>query len=359
MRALFKYCAAVLAFGVLAGPIQAADKVIFDTDFNVLNDDGQAFIMLAQLHAQKRIELLGMTLVSGNAWVDQEQVDALKAVERMGVEKEIGVYSGAAYPLLHDLSTYPQEQALFGVGWPGAFKGPRPTSADALISPPDGRATHTTVRPESATQFIIDSIKQHPHEVTILAVGPLTNLALAIRSAPEIVPLIKRIVYMGGAIEIPGNTTPAAEFNWWFDPEAARIVLRSPIEHVIFPNDVCEKVIFNAEIYKRIVAAEGVIPDLYKTVLGPEFDKDPAYQSFTWDSLPALFLVHPELVTESKDLWVDVDTQFGPNYGRSLGYHKNPPLGTQKAKVVFAIDQQAFWNDYVKLVTLPAPVKRP
>ena len=116
MRALFKYCAAVLAFGVLAGPIQAADKVIFDTDFNVLNDDGQAFIMLAQLHAQKRIELLGMTLVSGNAWVDQEQVDALKAVERMGVEKEVGVYSGAAYPLLHDLSTYPQEQALFGVG---------------------------------------------------------------------------------------------------------------------------------------------------------------------------------------------------------------------------------------------------
>jgi len=230
MQAFFKSCALALAVGLSATSLQAAEKVIFDTDFNVLNDDGQAFIMLAQLHAQKKIDLLGMTLVSGNAWVDQAQVDALKAVERMGVEKDVGVYSGAAYPLLHDFATYPQEQALFGSGWPGAFKHPRPTSPSQLVAPPDGLATHTKLRNESAAQFIIDSVKRNPHEVTLLAVGPLTNLALAIRTAPEIVPLIKRIVYMGGAMEIPGNTTPAAEFNWWFDPEAARIVLRSPVD---------------------------------------------------------------------------------------------------------------------------------
>ncbi len=128
MQAFLKSCALFVAVGLCAGTAQAAEKVIFDTDFNVLNDDGQAFIMLAQLHAQKRIDLLGMTLVSGNAWVDQEQVDALKAVERMGVEKEVGVYSGAAYPLLHDYATYEAEKALFGSGWPGAFKHPRPTS---------------------------------------------------------------------------------------------------------------------------------------------------------------------------------------------------------------------------------------
>ncbi|MDH0745332.1 nucleoside hydrolase [Pseudomonas sp. GD03842] len=358
MQAFLKRCALALSLGLSATSLQAAEKVIFDTDFNVLNDDGQAFIMLAQLHAQKRIDLLGMTLVSGNAWVDQEQVDALKAVERMGVEKDIGVYSGAAYPLLHDFATYEQEKALFGAGWPGAFKHPRPTSPAQLVAPPDGLASHTRLRDESATQFIIDSVKKNPHQVTILAVGPLTNLALAIRSAPEIVPLIKRIVYMGGAIEIPGNTTPAAEFNWWFDPEAAKIVLRSPIEHVVFPNDVCEKVTFDASIYKRIVAKPGVIPDLYKAVLGPAFDKDPHYQSFTWDSLPALYLVYPELVTASKDLNLDIDTHFGPDYGRSLGYAKGAPVGTQKAKVVYAVDQKKFWDEYVNLVTLPVPVKR-
>jgi inosine-uridine nucleoside N-ribohydrolase len=357
MHGFFKGCALALAVGLSAGSLQAAEKVIFDTDFNVLNDDGQAFIMLAQLHAQQRIELLGMTLVSGNAWVDQEQIDALKAVERMGVEKQVGVYSGAAYPLVHDYATYEQEKALFGSGWPGAFKNPRPTSASQLVAPPDGLATHTQIRSESAAQFIIDSVKRNPHEVTLLAVGPLTNIALAIRTAPEIVPLIKRIVYMGGAIEIPGNTTPAAEFNWWFDPEAARIVLRQPIEHVIFPNDVCEKVTFDASVYKRIVAKKGVIPDLFKNVLGPTFAKDPTYHSFTWDSLPALFLVHPEMVTDARDMWVDVDTHFGPDYGRALGYKKGAPVGTQKAKVVFGIDQKKFWDEYVSLVTLPAPVK--
>ncbi|KPA90713.1 nucleoside hydrolase [Pseudomonas asplenii] len=359
MQRFLKGCALALAVGLSTGSLHAADKVILDTDFNVLNDDGQAFIMLAQLHAQKKIDLLGMTLVSGNAWVDQAQVDALKAVERMGVEKEIGVYSGAAYPLLHDFATYPQEQALFGSGWPGAFKNPRPTSAAQLVAPPDGMATHTRLRSETAPQFIIDSVRKNPHEVTLLAIGPLTNLALAIRQAPDIVPLIKRIVYMGGAIEVPGNTTPAAEFNWWFDPEAARIVLRSPIEHVIFPNDVCEKVIFDASVYQRVIAAKGAVPELYQSVFGPEFAKDPGYHSFTWDSLPALFLTEPGIVTESREMWIDVDTHFGPDYGRALGYSKGAPVGTQKARVVFAVDQKKFWNDYVSLVTLPTPVKKP
>ena len=361
MQGFLKSCALLVAVGLCAGTTQAAqtapEKVIFDTDFNVLNDDGQAFIMLAQLHAQKRIDLLGMTLVSGNAWVDQEQVDALKAVERMGVEKEVGVYSGAAYPLLHDYATYEAEKALFGAGWPGAFKHPRPTSPSQLIAPPDGLATHTQLRSETAAQFIVQSVRANPHQVTILAVGPLTNVALAIRSAPDIVPLIKRIVYMGGALEIPGNTTPAAEFNWWFDPEAAKIVLRSPIEHVIFPNDVCEKVTFDTSVYQRVIAHKGAIAALYKHEFGPLFDNDPSYHSFTWDSLPALFLVSPEIVTESRDLWVDVDATFGADYGRALGYKKGAPVGTQKAKVVFGVDQQKFWDGYVNLVTLPTPVK--
>ncbi|MGY2291871.1 nucleoside hydrolase [Pseudomonas sp. SDO528_S397] len=356
MQGFIKRCALLVAVGLCAGTAQAAEKVIFDTDFNVLNDDGQAFIMLAQLHAQKRIDLLGMTLVSGNAWVDQEQVDALKAVERMGVEKHVGVYSGAAYPLLHDYASYEQEKALFGTAWSGAFKAPRPTSPAQLIAPPDGLATHTQLRKETAAQFIVDSVRANPHEVTLLAVGPLTNIALAIRSAPDIVPLIKRIVYMGGALEIPGNTTPAAEFNWWFDPEAAKIVLRSKVEHVIFPNDVCETVTFDKSVYERVIAHKGAIADLYKHEFGPLFAKDPSYHSFTWDSLPALFLVNPDIVTQSRDLWVDVDATFGADYGRALGYSKVAPVGTQKAKVVFGVDQKKFWDGYVNLVTLPTPV---
>ncbi|KPX30008.1 MULTISPECIES: SDR family oxidoreductase [Pseudomonas syringae group] len=162
MKSVFKQCAMLAALAYSAGSVQAAEKVIFDTDFNVLNDDGQAFIMLAQLHSQKRIELLGMTLVTGNAWVDQEQVDALKAVERMGVEKDVGVYSGAVYPLLHNFATYPQEQALFGAGFPGAFKSARPTSAAQLISPPDGLAIRTDIIAEQLNSNLAELEAMHP-----------------------------------------------------------------------------------------------------------------------------------------------------------------------------------------------------
>lgn len=94
------------------------------------------------------------------------------------------------------------------------------------------------VSDENAVGWLIDTIRANPDDVTILAVGPLTNIALAMRTDPGIVPLIKRVIYMGGAVEVPGNVRPAAELNCWFDPEASKIVARAPIEHVVVPADV-------------------------------------------------------------------------------------------------------------------------
>ncbi|MEF9672904.1 nucleoside hydrolase [Pseudomonas sp. PCH446] len=151
---------------------------------------------------------------------------------------------------------------------------------------------------------------QEPHEVTLLAIGPLTNLALAIRQAPDIVPLIKRIVYMGGAIEIPGNTTPAAEFNWWFDPEAAKIVLRSPIEHVIFPNDVCEKVTFDASVYQRVIAAKGAVRSCTRACSAHSSPRTPGTTA-----LPGTACRRCSRAAGDRhripDMWIDVDTHFG------------------------------------------------
>ena len=118
-------------------------------------------------------------------------------------------------------------------------------------------------------------MKANPHEVTILAIGPLTDLALAFRTAPEIVPLVKRIVYMGGAFDVPGNVTPAAEFNWWFDPEAVRIVLREPIEHVVVPLDVTDTARFGKDVYDRISGADTPIAKLFAAEYADTFAKDP------------------------------------------------------------------------------------
>jgi inosine-uridine nucleoside N-ribohydrolase len=348
------------ALGIVAGSAlllasagsQAAEKVIFDTDFNTMGDDGQAFVMMVQAMADQKVDILGVTVVSGNQWLDQEVADALRAVERMGVADQVKVYSGALHPLLHDYDTLEQEQQLFGKGYAGAWRKPRPT-ADQLTPPPDGFAKSAKTDPTHAVDFIVDAVKANPNEVTILAIGPLTNVALAIRKNPEIVPLIKRIVYMGGAIDVPGNVTPAAEFNWWFDPEAADIVLREPIEHVIIPLDVTNSAMFDKAVYDRISSAGTPVAQMFHATYDRTFSKDANAKAEVWDTLAAAYVLDPSLVTDLREVHVDVDTVFGANYGRSVGHHKNPPVGSHPAKVVFAIDLDRFWTLYSDLLTRP------
>ena len=343
----------LVAAGIACGAsAHAAEKVIFDTDFNTMGDDGQAFVMLSQAMAEGKVDVLGVSVVSGNQWLDQEVADALRAVERMGVADKVKVYAGAVDPLVHDVDTYQLEAQLFGKGYAGAWRKPRPTEAD-LVAPPDGFAKGTKTESTHAVQFIVDTVKANPGEVTILAVGPLTNLALAFRMHPEIVPMVKRIVYMGGAIDVPGNVTPAAEFNWWFDPEAARIVLREPIEHVIIPLDVTNTAKFDKAVYDRISGSGTPVADMFAATYKRRFDSDPKAVAEVWDTLAAAYVLDPTIATDVREMAVDMDVVFGPNYGRSLGYYKNPPVGVQNAKVVFGIDLDRFWALYSDLLGRP------
>lgn len=342
----------VAGLALSAPSAMAAEKIIYDTDFNTMGDDGQAFVMLTQAMADKKVDILGLTVVSGNQWLDQEVADALRAVERMGVADKVKVYPGAVDPLVHDVATYDLEAQLFGKGYAGAWRKPRPKPAD-LVAPPDGFAKSAKAESTHAVQFIVDTVKANPGEVTILAVGPLTNLALAFRMHPEIVPMVKRIVYMGGAIDVPGNVTPAAEFNWWFDPEAARIVLREPIEHVIIPLDVTDTAKFDKAVYDKISGAGTAVSDMFAATYKRRFDADPKAVAEVWDTIAAAYILDPTIATDVREMAVDMDVMFGPNYGRSLGYYKNPPVGVEKAKVVFRLDLARFWDLYSDLLTRP------
>jgi purine nucleosidase len=166
-------------------------KVIVDTDFNAIGDDGQVGAMAAQLYAQGVIDLLGFTIPSGNQWRDQEVSDCLKAIERMGIENRVKVYIGSQSPLVHDYQAYLYEEQLFGtaIDYVGAYTAPRP-DPNHLVAPPDGFATHTRPAKEDAIDFIIQSIHRYPNEVSILAIGPLTNIAIAVRKDPSIIPLL-------------------------------------------------------------------------------------------------------------------------------------------------------------------------
>jgi len=344
----------------------AIPKIIIDSDFGTLNDDGQLLAIAAQLQARGRVEILGLTVVSGNKWLRQEVGDALKAVERLGIEHQVGVYAGANLALSHDLATIREEQRLHpgGDGYLGAWNWPEPKSGADIKAPPDGPALHTSARDQHAADFIADSVRRHPGQVTILAIGPLTNIALAVRRHPAIVPLIGQIIYMGGAFDVAGNTTPTAEFNWWFDPEAAREVLRLPLRHVIVPLDVTNTVQIDKQVYDRVVngaARDGVIARLFKQLNGYGYDgkngfeTNPAYRTDVWDTLTLAYLMDPTHATRSVRRWIDIDTTVGANNGRSIGYATAQP-GLQPATVVQRFDNRRFFDFYVDGLTAQVPV---
>ena len=326
---------------------QQKEKVLLDTDMVEMFDDGVALVMLANAPG---IDLLGVTCVTGNSWVQEGVAYGLRQLEIEGLD--IPVVEGMRYPLRpqrHEL--FEMERAQFGMGhdaWLGSIGRPEPTSWLEFYTIHSKRDPTFKPLDIQAVSFFIDTIRANPHEVTIAAIGPCTNLAAAIRMAPDIVPLVKRVVYMGGAFFQPGNVTPAAEFNWWIDPEAAQMTVRAPFkEQVVFGLDVCEKVVFRKNHYDRFLASLGKSAQadiLKKSVVGQSFAKDANFTHFVWDVLVAAAIIDPSIITEEKTCAIDVNTQFGLSYGQSLAFPKVSPAGCVKARIVTDIDQERFWD---------------
>jgi inosine-uridine nucleoside N-ribohydrolase len=217
--------------------------------------------------------------------------------------------------------------------------------------------------------FIVDTVKANPNEITILAIGPLTNIALAVKQNPEIVPLIKKIIYMGGAIDVAGNTTKFAEFNWWFDPDAAQFVVRLPIPQVVVPLDVTDTVFLTKPIYDRIAhpATPTAVTEVFRQLKGygfsgtNGFENNPAYTQNIWDTLTLAYLIDPAYATETVERYVDVVAKPGAaDNGRSVGYASQPAgPALQKMTVVKKFDNARFFELYVDLLTRPVPIALP
>ncbi len=341
----------VILLGLLGSIAGAKEKVILDTDMVMLYDDGVAMMMLAN---HPDIELLGVTIDSGNTWLSEGTAYAIRQLEVIN-RRDIPVALGIRYPLRTGrYETMEVERQMFGFSssYIGCFSRTEPASYLDVYR--TEFAGNPKIKPadKHAVDFLIDTIKANPGQVTVMPIGPCTNLAVAIRMAPEIIPLIKRVVYMGGAFDTPGNTTPAAEFNWWFDPEAAKMCVRTPFANqLIVGLDVCEKYRFNKKLFDRITAVNKPVPKMFKEKYGPEFNKNANYTRLVWDTIAAAVVIDPTLITEEQTRWVDVNSDYGLDYGRSLSYSKQGPAGTQRARILFSIDEKRFWNLMVDLLT--------
>ncbi|MEC6823940.1 nucleoside hydrolase [Photobacterium piscicola] len=201
-------------------------KIILDTDPGI--DDAMA-ILFAEAHPD--IELVALTTVFGNATIENGTRNALYLKERFKITADIA--QGASQPLVR--SPVGPTEVVHGLTGLGDFHVP------------DDFVGHLDPRP--AYQYIIDTVKAHPHEITLVAVGPLTNLALALQAAPEIASLVAQVVIMGGAFgenDHRGNVTPYAEANIHDDPHAADIVFCAPWPVTIIGLDVTEESFFSA-----------------------------------------------------------------------------------------------------------------
>lgn len=349
MKRDFGFLAMVLCL-VLAGAAGQAgqkEKVLFDTDMVEFFDDGVAMVLLANA---PNIDLVGVANVSGNMWVEEGTAFAIRQLEIEGRDN-IPVTQGLVAPFRPNRrELLPLERQQYGMGpdrHVGAFGREQPKSWKEFYKKQYGEDPKYDIDPRHGADFIIDVIRANPGEITIAAVGPLGNLAMAIMKDPEIVPMVKRIVYMGGSFFQQGNVMPAAEFNWWFDPEAAKIVVRAPWkEQIMVGLDVCEKVKFDINLYNKLLAMlEGSEQaDLLKRTTAARFEKNPKATRFVWDVIVSAIIIDPSIITDERTAYVDVNADFGISYGQSLAYTKTQPIGTQQARIIMDIDQQKFWD---------------
>lgn len=317
-------------------------KVIFDTDFSVPpQDDGMA---LALALKSPELQILGVTTVAGNDTMQRATSDALRELEIAG-RTDIPVYRGANRPWMHEKSEW--ATTVHGKWWSDE---PPPT-------PPGGFAKRKPEN-ESAMEYIIRTVNANPGQITIIAIGPLTNIAMAIRQEPGFAQKVRSLAIMGGAIaslaDGGGNITPNAEFNIWVDPEAAQVVFRSGIPIALTPLNVTRKTNFTKEYFDKIIAVDTPLTRLMKDRMAAGYAANPNRRGAMFDELTVATLIDPTLV-KTVDLMVDVDVNKGPDYGVTVGARKlwEGGEGAKTMTVQYDLDFDRFIRMFIERVTKP------
>ncbi|HVU46108.1 MAG TPA: nucleoside hydrolase [Terracidiphilus sp.] len=356
----------LLAVSAFVSPAQKR-LVLIDQDGSGPGGSNQMAI-LALLQASD-VQVLGITMVTGNAWRDEEAQHTLRMLELTG-HADVPLAKGAVFPLVRDQQETRLQSALVGnVTWLGAWgqatstmvttaKGDTPQVVDNAqahgpydIPPlPEGAPTIKPIN-EDAAHFLIGQVHAHPHEVTIYAAGPLTNIALAISIDPSFAALTKGIVLMGGSLNPKTDdpefaTPPRHEFNFWFDPEAAHIVLRAAWPRIdVTTVDVSIKAPFTQAMLDEISKSQSPAARYIAA-----WSQDRYYM---WDEFAACAWLDPSLVTKEKQLYMDVDLSHGPSYGDTLTWDEKlkPATDVRLVHAQIDLDLPKFQKMFVELMT--------
>lgn len=286
-------------------------RIILDTDPGV--DDAIAIFLALR---SPELQLEAITPVSGNVPLVFTLPNALRLLEIAG-RPEIPVAAGAAVPLVRRLVTAAYVHGNNGLG---GVEFPEPK-----IKPVG----------ETATDLIRRIVRANPGEITIVAIGPLTNIATVLKVDPAIAPMIKSFVLMGGALS-GGNITPAAEFNFYVDPEAARIVFDSGVPITMVGLDVTNKVLLRESQVRTLESAQNPVSQaagkIMRATLGRIYKTNDETVVAMHDPLTIASLIDPTVVT-LRDYYVQIETSGEVTAGQSVGYshgpvRRSPPMET-------------------------------
>src|SRR6266481_6021942 len=297
---------------------QERRKVIIDQDeAGPAGTDLGSTLLLIQ---SPQAEVLGVTVVTGDQWLKSEVAHTLRMLELIG-RTDIPVVPGAEYPLVRTKEATELWEKQYGsVTWVGAWTPRFYHPPDQLGEMPEGKPT-TKPSDEDAAHFLIRMVHKYPNQVTIYEGGPMTNLALAISIDPEFVALAKELVFMGGSFNPRTDdpefvNTPTHEFNLWFDPEAAHIVLRAPWKKIVCtPVDISVKTRLTSDLINRIKAVDAPAA----RYIG-KYARLRGNYNYLWDELAAAAWLDPSLITKKETLFMDLDLDRGAGYGNTLSW---------------------------------------
>ena len=369
-RALADLFVLILLFLTASAPALAEKRmVVIDQDTS--GPGGSNIMSMLALLQSREVDVLGITVVTGNAWRDDEARHALRMLELIG-RTDVPVALGAVFPLIRTEEETRLMAPLVGkVAWLGAWGQLLSTlpATPGLVEPPAPPAPlgpwdtppllegepHTKPIAEDAAHFLIRQVRAHPHQVTIYAAGPLTDIALAVALDPHFAELSRGLVVMGGSLnphtdDPEFSTSPRHEFNFWFDPEAARITLRAHWPRIdVTTVDVSIKAMFTQAMVDAIAKSTNPVAQYIARYSQERY--------YLWDELAACAWIDPTIITRRGDLYMDVDVSHGPAYGETLTWDEalKPAVDVHLVHAQVDLDLPRFTQMFVELMSAPTP----
>ena len=296
-------------------------KIILDCDPG--HDDAIA-IMLAARHPT--IDLLGITIVAGNQTLNKTLVNGLNVCQKLDIN--VPIHAGMPKPIMRE------QIVADNIHGESGLDGPK-------FAPLVRKAES-----KHAIQYIIDTLMNSDGDITLVPVGPLTNIAVAMRMQPAILPKIREIVLMGGAYGT-GNFTPSAEFNIYADPEAARVVFTSGVPLVMMGLDLTNQTTCTADVISRMKKVGGPAGELFSDIMS--FTLKTQYENYglaggpVHDATCIGYLINPDAF-KMQDMYVEIDVNNGPCYGRTVCDELGVTGKQPNTKVGMTIDTKWFWD---------------